>query len=148
MGIAAMIILGVCYFEGVNRHVQMDRQLALDPQIAEWYSSAKLSAESIDEGGPAQANEAIAVWYGEIDYLTEPNSIQGPTAVEIIDARLMAGSKGQGDRATKISIRTRNDEFVRQRPQKGDEWVFLVRRDDSGTNHLQSAACYRRATGS
>ena len=140
------VVLSVCYFESINRHVQMDRRLARDPEMAQWYTSAKQRIEAA--GGESGAGRPVAVWYGKIANCRSSNPKSGSPAllaVELANARLMAGAKGSQDDASKLYISTRNSDVAKLSPRVGDEWVFSVWRDDKGNNHTQSACPYRRS---
>ena len=146
IGIAVLL---VCYFESVNRQVQIDRRLSRDPRIAEWYASTKHRIDESPPGEGAMLERPVAVWYGKILNCTSSDPKSGAPgellAVSLTSARLMAGDKGKLDNADKLYISTRNSDVARQSPRVGDEWVFSVWRDDKGNNHTQSAACFRRA---
>lgn len=146
LAVAAMVAV-ICYFEGVNRHVQADRRLSRDPLVARWYQDTK--ALVAEEGGAAGSNQPVALWYGRVDECRNSNPRTGSApellAVRLADARLMAGEKGALDAAgNEIIISTRNAAVA---PRVGEEWLFSVWRDEKGYNHTQSARFYRGSGG-
>ncbi|MEZ5325532.1 MAG: hypothetical protein R3F19_10760 [Verrucomicrobiales bacterium] len=139
------VVLGICYFEGVNRQVQADRRFSEDPVVAGWYRDTKelvrLQASGTSKGQAAP----VAIWYGKIDECITSNPRSGSRrellSVKLGKARLMAGTKGNLDRSdTEVTISTRNSSVL---PQVGEEWLFSVWRDDQGYNHTNSACFYR-----
>jgi hypothetical protein len=141
------IVSFLCYFEGVNRHVQADRRFSTDPVVASWYLDTKeLVASQVAatvEG--AAKSRPMALWYGKIRECrtSNPRSGNAPEllAVKLTDARLMAGAKGRYDiRKKEVIISTRNSSVA---PRVGEAWLFSVWRDDQGYNHTKSARLYR-----
>ena len=132
-----VIVLLVCYFEGVNRTVQLDRRLSSDPRLSEWYASVKKIAQSSEDGTP-RAGQPVAVWHGKIADVRD-------LVVDLHHARLMAGSKGKRDRPEKLTISILNSNVPQQGPQKGDEWVFAVKRNADDHSQTHSAYLYKRA---
>jgi len=148
--VVILVMLVICYFEGVNRQVQADRRFSEDPTVANWYHDTKELVHSQDLGaGKSQSSSPVAIWYGKIDECctSNPRSGNAPEllAVKLAQARLMAGAKGKLDKSdTEVIISTRNSAVS---PQVGEEWLFSVWRDEQGYNHTNSA-CFYRPSGS
>ena len=147
--VAILVILTICYFEGVNRQVQADRRFSEDPAVANWYRDTKELVRSQDPGEGKGRSSPVAIWYGKIDECRTSNPRSGDApellAVKLAQARLMAGAKGKLDKSdTEVIISTRNSAVS---PRVGEEWLFSVWRDEQGYNQTNSA-CFYRPSGS
>ena len=149
-------ILVFIYFENVNRQEQIDRQLSKDTAVASWYvktrdaineAASRFEARE-PEGSAPTSQEAIALWYGTVAKRipAEPGSGRPLLAVELTEARLMAGLKGRQDSSKNVYISTRNTNVTGDSIAVGDQWLFSVWRDENGNNRTHSASLYRPAS--
>ncbi|MGK0184742.1 MAG: hypothetical protein ACI9R3_000516 [Verrucomicrobiales bacterium] len=146
VGILVLLVcvLVVCYFEGINRHVQTDRRFSEDPVVASWYQDTK-ALVGASAGSSSGQIYPVALWYGKVEECRTSNPRSGGKpellAVKLAQARLMVGEKGKLDKSdTEVIISTRNASVS---PRVGEEWLFSVWRDEQGYNHTKSACFYR-----